>query len=305
MKRISPYLLIALLWTSLTHAKELQLDDHYDLFEGKPVSLQSIIGKKPVYLKFWATWCLDCRRELPHLEQTYQKYHDKLTIYAVNLNINETDEYIRNLQEKNHLTIPILMDNNGSIAGNFDFQGTPFHVLLDAKGNVVYTTYKDDDVLEKNLEQLARNEKVAVIDNSAQIEKSSFTKTQTKGFSFVYLATTWCDWYMKDIHPEMSSNCIKATDTVNQLHRQQPNISLQSYVSHLWTDEKYLAEYKSKFSISYPVDIDLKGDIARYYQVTEYPSLLVFNNQQEIGRFTNFDKPAVILKEIEKLLKTR
>jgi thiol-disulfide isomerase/thioredoxin len=305
MKRIYIGLIFGLFFTSVTQAKELQLDDQYAVFGGEPVSLKAAIGKKPVYMKFWATWCLECRQELPHLEQTYQKYRDKLAIYAVNLNINETDEYIKKLQQKHTLTIPIVMDNNGSIAGNFQFQGTPFHVLIDATGKVVYTTYKDDEALEKNLAQLASHKTVAVIDNSAQIEKSAVSKSQTKGLSVVYLATTWCDWYMKDIHPEMSGNCINATQVVNDLYRQKPEISLQSYVSHLWTDEKYLNEYKEKFAIKYPVTIDSNGAIARHYQTTEYPTLLVFNNGKEIGRLTRFNKPAEVMAEITKLLNSK
>lgn len=305
MKTIFSWLLMGFVFSLSVNAKELQLDDQYTVFGGEPFSLKAVIGKKPVYLKFWATWCLECRKELPHLEQTYQKYRDKLAIYAVNLNINETDEYIKKLQQKNNLTIPIVMDNNGSIAGNFQFEGTPFHVLIDATGKVIYTTYKDDEILEKNLEQLANQKTVAVIDDSAQIKKSPEIKSDAKGVSLVYLATTWCDWYMKDLHPEMSSNCLKATHLVNDIYRQYPNSSLQSYVSHLWTDEKYLAEYKDKFAIKYPVSIDSNGDIARHYQTSEYPTLLVLKDGKEVGRFSRFDNSSDVAKEIGKLLSNK
>lgn len=170
------YLLVLLLllspWLS---AKPLQFEAEYKTFEKQPVSLQALIGKKPVYLKFWATWCLDCRRELPSLEQTYQQYSDKIAIFAVNLNINETDEAIRSLQQKNKLTIPILMDNNGTIAGNFEFKGTPFHVLINKQGEVVYTTYKDDEQLATQLANLASNIKTAAADTT--VKTSATTNT--------------------------------------------------------------------------------------------------------------------------------
>lgn len=305
MKYIYPLLFIGLLFTNNGYAKELQFDDQYAVFGGEPVSLKAVIGKKPVYMKFWATWCLECRQELPHLEQTYQKYRNKLAMYAVNLNINETDEYIKTLQQKHKLTIPIVMDNNGSIAGNFQFPGTPFHVLIDATGKVIYTTHKDDDALAKNLKQLASQKAVAVIDDSAQIQKTTPVMSQTKGLSLLYLATTWCDWYMKDLHPEMSNNCINATRLVNDLHQQKPNTPLQAYVSHLWTDEKYLDEYKEKFLIKYPVSIDNNGDVARLYQTTEYPTLLVLKDGKEIRRFARFDKPANVMKEIDNLMQNK
>ena len=302
MKSINLWVFIGLLFANTSNAKELQFDDQYRVFGGDAVSLKEVIGKKPIYIKFWATWCLECRKELPHLEQTYQKYSNKLAMYAVNLNINETDEYIQTLKEKHALTIPIVMDNNGSIAGNFQFEGTPFHVLIDSTGKVIYTTYKDGEALAKNLEQLASRKSVAVVDDSAQIQKTLGATSQMNGLLLVYLATTWCDWYMKDLHPEMSSNCVKATHLVNDLYQRYPKTALQSYVSHLWTDEKYLRDYTEKFAIKYPVVIDKNGNIARHYQTSEYPTLLVIKNGKEIRRITRFDNSADILADVGKLL---
>ncbi len=280
-------------------ANPLQLAEQYDVFDGKPVDLRQVVGQKPIYIKFWATWCLDCRKELPSLQQTYEKYRDKIAIYAVNLNINETDEFIRRLKEKSQLTIPIIMDNNGSIASNFQFYGTPFHALINAKGEVVYTTYKDDAELQQQLQLLAGNS--APVKNATTKPATDAIKPQPKGVSLVYFAATWCDWYMKDIHPEMTSNCLAATKLVNDLRQQLPNTPLQSYVTHLWTEQKDLDEYVKKFSIHYPVVIDADNHIAQHYNTSDYPSLLVFSDGKEVKRFTRFDAPAEITTSITKL----
>jgi len=289
-----------LLITPWSQAKPLQFEAQYQTFEKQPVALQALIGKKPVYLKFWATWCLDCRRELPGLEQTYLQYRDKIAIFAVNLNINETDEAIRSLQQKNKLTIPILMDNNGTIAGNFEFKGTPFHVLINAQGEVVYTTYKDDAQLAEQLAKLASN--TTTTTDTPPTTNATPNTALPKGMTLVYFSATWCDWYMKDIHPEMSSNCTNALQLVDKLYRTKPQLQLMAYVTHLWTEQTDLADYIKKFAIPYPVTMDNNNQQFRQLKANEYPTLIVVKDGTEIGRFTDFDNAGKVQKEVSILL---
>jgi thiol-disulfide isomerase/thioredoxin len=292
--------IILLLLSPWLSAKPLQFEAEYQTFEKQPVALQALVGKKPLYLKFWATWCLDCRRELPSLEKTYQQYRDKIAIFAVNLNINETDEAIRSLQQKNKLTIPILMDNNGTIAGNFEFKGTPFHVLINAQGEVVYTTYKDDAQLAEQLAKLASNGQAAIA--NAATHTSVTDISLPKGKAVVYFSATWCDWYMKDVYPEMASNCINALQLVDNLFRSNPQLQLKAYVTHLWTEQADMAEYIKKFSITYPVIMDDDNQQFRQLKANEYPTIIVFNDGKEVGRFTDFDNAEKVQKEVAILL---
>jgi thiol-disulfide isomerase/thioredoxin len=298
------YLLILLLLVSpWLNAKPLQFEAEYQTFEKQPIALQTLIGKKPVYLKFWATWCLDCRRELPSLEQTYQKYNDKIAIFAVNLNINETDEAIRSLQQKNKLTIPILMDNNGTIAGNFEFKGTPFHVLINKQGEVVYTTYKDDEQLAGQLAKLASNSKTLTTQADATV-KTNAAASLPKGTAVIYFSATWCDWYMKDIHPELSSNCLNALQTVDKLYRSTPKLQLSAYVTHLWTEKTDVDDYSKKFSLPYKVSMDENNEQFRRFKASGYPTVIVLKDGNEITRITEFDGSEKPLQTIKAALGT-
>ncbi|WP_323813796.1 TlpA family protein disulfide reductase [Cellvibrio sp. NN19] len=283
--------------------KALKFDASYETFEHQKVDLQSLIGTKPVYLKFWASWCLDCRHELPSLEKTYQKYRNQMAIYAVNLNINETDEAIKKLQQKNNLTIPILMDNNGTIAGNFEFKGTPFHVLINRKGEVVYTTYKDDEQLASQLALLAKDS--AKIEATTEGVKQADTANTPlpNGVSLVYFSATWCDSYMKDVEPEISTNCVNAIHTIDKLYRAQPTLQLIAYVTHLWTEQSDLTDYRKRFSVPYKVNLDENNEKFRHFKANGYPTLVVFNNGTEIARFTEFSSSDKTLKEIEAAIK--
>lgn len=293
-------LALLLLLAPWLNAEPLQFEAQYQTFEKQPVALQALIGKKPVYLKFWATWCLDCRRELPSLEKTYQQYRDKIAIFAVNLNINETDEAVRSLQKKNNLTIPILMDNNGTIAGNFEFKGTPFHVLINAQGEVVYTTYKDDGQLAEQLAKLASNSQVTKVETTQHTSATNIALPT--GTALVYFSATWCDWYMKDVYPEMASNCINALQLVDKLYRSNPQLQLTAYVTHLWTEQADVSEYIKKFAILYPVTMDNNNQQFRQLKANEYPTIIVLKDGKEVGRFTDFDNVEKVQKELAALL---
>ena len=44
--------------------------------DGREVDLAKLRGKV-VLIDFWATWCVPCIEEMPHVRAAYQKYHDK------------------------------------------------------------------------------------------------------------------------------------------------------------------------------------------------------------------------------------
>lgn len=297
------WLLLLSLIALQSGATALKLDPSYQVFEGDPVSVASYIGKQPVYLKLWASWCRECRQELPSLQRAYEQYHDRIAMFAVNLNLNETDNNIRKLYQQHKLTIPIVLDNNGSIASNFDFKGTPFHVLINRQGNVVYTTYQDDQVLADKLALLAADK----LDSETELKTATSTKPQTTeirqtGVELIYFSATWCDWYMKDLHPQMAKNCVNAINTVARLHQQYPQISLQAYVTHLWTEPADVAEYRKKFAITYPLTLDQDNARLQQFQANDFPTLIILKNGREITRLTQFEKPDIALEKIQSFL---
>src|SRR5882757_8210863 len=39
--------------------------------DGDTIDLAKLYGAKPVYLKFWATWCIPCREQMPKFKRIY------------------------------------------------------------------------------------------------------------------------------------------------------------------------------------------------------------------------------------------
>lgn len=101
---------------------------------GGTIELASYRGQKPIVLDFFATWCPNCRRDMPHLNSLYEKYKDQVEIIGIDLQEQESlvDPFITNLE----VTFPIALDTQGAVSKQYGVRYTNFHVLIDKEGNV-------------------------------------------------------------------------------------------------------------------------------------------------------------------------
>ena len=107
--------------------------------EGKPVNLSRYIGKTPVLIEFWATWCGNCRELAPTLAAAEKKFgkHVKFVVLAVA--INQSPERVRKYMATHPQKHETLFDTEGKAAAEFDAPATSYVVVLDKTGKVVYT----------------------------------------------------------------------------------------------------------------------------------------------------------------------
>lgn len=120
--------------------------------DGKPLKLSNFRGKDIILLDFWASWCVYCRAQSPHLKELYSKYHTKgfdiigistdskkedwlnaikqdsidiwhqipiVLNYNIPFNFKPTSDDLRFKYEWNPIPIQILIDKTGKIAGNW------------------------------------------------------------------------------------------------------------------------------------------------------------------------------------------
>jgi thiol:disulfide interchange protein len=76
--------------------------------DGGTIDLAAHYGRKPVYLKFWATWCVPCREQMPGFERIYRQYGKRIDVVAVNVGFNETEDGIRAYRAQHGR--PVLLD---------------------------------------------------------------------------------------------------------------------------------------------------------------------------------------------------
>jgi len=89
-----------------------------------------------VYLDFWASWCIPCRKSFPWLNKIRQMYSKKqLTIVAVNL--DKDPELAADFLKKYPASFGIVYDQAGLLAKKYQIPGMPSSILFDHNGKVI------------------------------------------------------------------------------------------------------------------------------------------------------------------------
>jgi peroxiredoxin len=130
---------------------EFRLQD----LDGDWVTLSEEIGEDVVYVTFWATWCVPCRREMPHLQKLYEEFgEDGFKIIGVNTDPPATKSKIKPFVKRYRITYPTVLDPDNIVLDKYNpTRELPYAVLIDRKGDVrqIFPGYRTGD--EKLLEE--------------------------------------------------------------------------------------------------------------------------------------------------------
>jgi thiol-disulfide isomerase/thioredoxin len=107
--------------------------------DGKSIDLGSYIGKTPMLIEFWATWCPNCKELMPTLLDVEKKYGKQVKFVAIAVAINQSPEKVRRFLAAHPVPHDTYYDVDGNAAGAFDAPATSYVVVLDKSGRVVYT----------------------------------------------------------------------------------------------------------------------------------------------------------------------
>ena len=103
--------------------------------EGGKISLASLKGNV-VLLSFWATWCRECRLEMPAFERLHREFADD-GLSVLGVNFREDPHTIQKYAKELNLTFPILSDSGGDIQASYGVIGLPTTFLIGRKGQTV------------------------------------------------------------------------------------------------------------------------------------------------------------------------
>ncbi|HEX9850340.1 TlpA disulfide reductase family protein [Candidatus Deferrimicrobium sp.] len=105
--------------------------------DGRPVTLGAYLGKTPVLLVFWATWCPECKAAIPEINALATgPLAGKLQVFG--LDFRESREKVALAVMSRGIRYPVLLDERGQAARAYGVVGIPTYILIDRKGKIAW-----------------------------------------------------------------------------------------------------------------------------------------------------------------------
>jgi thiol-disulfide isomerase/thioredoxin len=116
--------------------------------DGNSVDLAQWVGKRPVLVEFWATWCPLCAALEPRLRRVAERHGGELEVLIVAVGVNQSPRSVRRHVDRHGLPGRVLWDGRGAAVRAFQTPSTSYVVALDSAGRVVYTGLGEDQDLD-------------------------------------------------------------------------------------------------------------------------------------------------------------
>ena len=121
--------------------------------DGTKTDISQYIGKSPVLIEFWATWCPVCKELEPKMLDLAKRYGSQVKFLGVAVSVNESPKRVKLYAEKYHYPFELVFDTDGNAVTAYDVPATSYVVVIDKSGKVVYTGQGADQDLEAALKK--------------------------------------------------------------------------------------------------------------------------------------------------------
>ncbi len=113
-------------------------------------------NQRPVFIYFWASWCVPCQTEAPVIETLWQEYQNRGYVF-LGVNIWDQPEDARQFVKQYRLTFPVVADEARAVYVEYGVQGLPTAFFV-APGGAVRSQFSgplDERTLRELLDEIA------------------------------------------------------------------------------------------------------------------------------------------------------
>jgi len=108
--------------------------------DGNSVDILDYVEEgKPTLIEFWASWCGNCRRLQPQLDQIETELGAAVNVVAVAVAVSQTRDQVKKHAEEKSISYPYVWDGEGEAVNAYEISGTGIVLILDRAGKVAYT----------------------------------------------------------------------------------------------------------------------------------------------------------------------
>jgi thiol-disulfide isomerase/thioredoxin len=277
--------------------------------DGQRIDLGRLYGHQAVYLKFWATWCVPCREQMPHLERTFRSAGPDLAVIAINAGFNDTLEDVRAYRREMHLSVPIVLDD-GRLGEAFNLRVTPQHIVIGRDGRILYVGHLADERLAAALQAAraaappapaaappapaaAPPAAVAAVQYRIGDRLEAVSVTTLDGDTVALTVpgqptvlaflSPWCESYLASSRPRLAADCRAAREQI-AARAARPAVRWLGVASGLWASSEDLADYRDQYHVTIPLTLDESGRLFREFRVSRVPTLLLIDASGRLVR---------------------
>lgn len=132
------------------------LYERYQAEFGPEFDAGEYLGKRPMVINFWASWCGPCYDEAPHLRDAWRRYGDEVQFVGVQTQDRGEREAGRAFLDQFDLGFPNVMDDDSRLSIDYGLFGVPETFFVRADGTLLHkhTGPVGPDVLEEMIGEL-------------------------------------------------------------------------------------------------------------------------------------------------------
>jgi len=108
--------------------------------DGGRFTLSENLGKGPMLILFWATWCQPCKQEMKEYRSVFKAYQEKgVQVLAISEDNSKTQSQVKPFMKSKGYDFTVLLDPTGEVLKGYDGISIPYTVVLDSSGKVQKT----------------------------------------------------------------------------------------------------------------------------------------------------------------------
>jgi thiol-disulfide isomerase/thioredoxin len=109
-----------------------------ETLDGKPADFSQYIGKTPMLIEVWATWCENCEALAPKILAAKKKYGSQVKFLGLAVSFNQSPQRVKLHMEKHGFDVETYYDRKGEADEVYGVKATSTVIVVNKAGKIVY-----------------------------------------------------------------------------------------------------------------------------------------------------------------------